>query len=351
MKFFSCIFALASVAMAAPMERSGSALDVKLEMVGNTNVKVVITNTGASNLRLLKTGSILGHVPTQRLTVSSNSEALEFDGPKLYISPYSLTSENFQEIAASESVEVTIDIAEVYDLSRGGSFKISGAGSIGYAEANSTTLVGTVQFKAADIEAEIDGDEAAFSRIAFHQKRTQKRAILTECSGDKLAIAERALGNCVTLARGAASAAASGPAAKMEEYFKSSSDATRATVTDVFNRIISECGSTNAGVSRMFCSDPYNYCSSATAYTVPWESYTAFCDSWFFGGWEDLSGTCHQADRASIALHEMTHLSEIKGTDDYSCYGYDCVLGLTPEQNINHADTYLNFANAIYVGC
>ena len=58
-----------------------------------------------------------------------------------------------------------------------------------------------------------------------------------------------------------------------------------------------------------------------------------------------LSRTCHAQDQATTTLHEMTHLSQIKGTSDYGVYGYNAVRSLTAAQNLNHADTYTLFAN------
>lgn len=49
--------------------------------------------------------------------------------------------------------------------------------------------------------------------------------------------------------------------------------------------------------------------------------------------------------------HLPRHLTQVKGTDDYSCYGYSCVRGLTAARNLNHADTYAQFAQAIRVNC
>lgn len=54
---------------------------------------------------------------------------------------------------------------------------------------------------------------------------------------------------------------------------------------------------------------------------------------------------CHADDQPFVTIHEMTHLSQIKGTDDYGVYGYQAVRRLNAAQNLNHADTYSLFAN------
>ncbi|PTB77587.1 hypothetical protein M440DRAFT_1330302, partial [Trichoderma longibrachiatum ATCC 18648] len=50
-------------------------------------------------------------------------------------------------------------------------------------------------------------------------------------------------------------------------------------------------------------------------------------------------------------IHEITHLTQVKGTQDYGGYGYNFVQSLSAAQNLNHADTYALYANAIYAGC
>lgn len=54
---------------------------------------------------------------------------------------------------------------------------------------------------------------------------------------------------------------------------------------------------------------------------------------------------CHADDQPSVTIHEMTHLRQIKGTEDYGAYGYEAVRRLNAAQNLNHADTYAYFAN------
>jgi deuterolysin len=160
-----------------------------------------------------------------------------------------------------------------------------------------------------------------------------------------------AISNCASLARQAQSVAASGSATKVTEYFKSATSSVRNTVSTVFSRVASECGSTTGGNSRLYCTDVYSACSSGViAYTVPSLSIQAYCNL-FFTGLSALSRTCHAQDQGSTVVHEMTHLTQVKGTSDYSGYGYNYIRSLTAAQNLNHADTYALFAQSIYAGC
>jgi hypothetical protein len=70
MKFFA-VAAVASLANAVSLDfaKRDSALDVKLELTGNTAVKAVITNTGSEDLKVLKTGSFLDSAAVEKAEV------------------------------------------------------------------------------------------------------------------------------------------------------------------------------------------------------------------------------------------------------------------------------------------
>lgn len=175
------------------------------------------------------------------------------------ISVEHLDESSFEKIPSGASVETTFDIAELHDLSSGGAFKISSHGAFSFAEADSTELIGSVGFDSNEVEAEIDGEAAAAVHTTFHHdKRTR---LQSDCTGTRLSNTRSALSNCAAMAQQAQQVAQSGSAAKMTEYFKSSSTSTRNYVAGVFSRIRSECGSTSGGVSNWYCSDVYGYCS------------------------------------------------------------------------------------------
>lgn len=103
--------------------------------------------------------------------------------------------------------------------------------------------------------------------------------------------------------------------------------------------------------SRYYCTNVYNtYNNGVLAYTVPGGNYMAYCDL-YFDRLQAMTRQCHGEDQALTNLHEMTHLNQIKGTSDYGGYSYNFLRSLTGDKNINHADTYTLFANAIDLGC
>ncbi|GKU01252.1 deuterolysin metalloprotease family protein [Fusarium langsethiae] len=350
--------AFASMAAAVPLTggRAPTPLNVELELQGNSKVKAVVTNNGSRNLKLLRLGTFLDEAPVERVQVYSASdfsatavkEPVPFDGVYLSIDTSMLDDTSFQTILAGESYETSFDIAQFHDLSAGGKFSVLSSGILSYAEENTTELVGSIPFYSNQLDAEVDGPQAFFVRTVFHSKRAQ---VQSDCNGDRFTVTQAALAQCVSQATAAQQAAANGPADKMDEYFKRSDAATRATVADVFAKITAACGTIDSGDMRYYCSDVYGACQNGVlAYTVPNGNYMSYCDLYF----DRLPATttnCHGQDKGNTNLHEMTHLNQIKGTSDFGGYGYSFLRSLTAEQNINHADTYALFAQAVSMSC
>lgn len=73
----SCLAALANAAV-VNLDKRASPLDVKVEQVGNSEVKASITNTGKVGLKVLKTGSILDSAPVEKTKVFQGGKLLSF---------------------------------------------------------------------------------------------------------------------------------------------------------------------------------------------------------------------------------------------------------------------------------
>ncbi|ROT40802.1 metallo proteinase [Sodiomyces alkalinus F11] len=354
MKFLASVSFLAALASAAVVDitrrETESPLEVKIELSGNSAVRASITNTGSSAIKVLKTGSILDTVEVEKSQVFLGNEKIAFDGVRLMVDTAALTEESFRLISAGETVEVEWDVAIGHDLSAGGDFDFTTAGALSYAEEDSTEIAGVVPYSSNVLHAHVDGEAAAMVRREFHDMLEKRFAVQSDCSGTQRTATVNAISACRSLAVTAASWASSGSAAKMNEFFKSSTSATRSTVVGVFNRIASECGSTTSG-ARQHCRDIYpgGACSNGVvAYAVPAQNYVVNCPYYFT--FPARSGSCYGISHASTTLHEATHLRHVAGTTDY-CYGYSCVQRLSTAQNLNNADTYALYAQSIYAGC
>lgn len=72
MKLLSAVAALAGAvaAVPAPSLSNDKGLEVSLELVGHSDVKAIVKNSGSEQLRLLKTASIIGDAPSKKVQVT-----------------------------------------------------------------------------------------------------------------------------------------------------------------------------------------------------------------------------------------------------------------------------------------
>lgn len=354
-------FSLLVNAISIDLTRRETPLEVQLEMVGNTAVKASITNAGSTALKVFKTGSILDSNAVEKVKVYQGGKQclrsktyheiliiflgsqVPFSGIRLYVSTKGLDDTAFQSIAAGETIETTFDMAETHDLSPGGHYEVVSNGALSYADVDSTEIIDIAPFKSNIIAALVDGAKAAAKRQFFLSK-TKRTIVQSDCTGTQRDSLLKAIGVCSTRAANAAAAAQTN-SAKIVEYFKQDTATVRSTVSGVFTKVANECNSTTTGISKQYCTDQSRNCvGGVIAYTAPAQSYIVNCPG-YFSQMVERTTTCHHDDKPFVTIHESTHLSQIKGTDDYGVYGYAAVQRLTAAQNLNHADTYALFAN------
>jgi deuterolysin len=346
------VAALATVASAASVDinKRDTPLSIKLESIGNSEVKIAVTNNGEKALNLLSKGTFLDEVaPVEKVQVytAAGAAKVPFEGIKLRLLTSGLAADDFVALKAGETKEVTVEAASLHSLNEGGDFEVFASGLIPYAEENSTDLTGTLPYDSDKLTITVDGAQAAQVTKALDlQKRS---SIGSSCTGTKLTAIRTALSNCNRFATSAASAAAAGT--KLTTYFKSTTSATKNTVSARLTAVARECAGTTSRTTTN-CNDQYSGCSSnVLAYTVPSTSYITYCPI-FFSALPAISNTCHGQDQATTVLHEETHASSVysPGTDDLG-YGYAAASRLTTAQALNNADSFALYANAVYLNC
>ncbi|EXF79751.1 metalloproteinase [Colletotrichum fioriniae PJ7] len=350
----SCLAALANGA-AVNLGRRAEPLDVKIEQVGNSELKASITNTGSTPLRVLKAGSILDGSPVEKAQFSTSSvdgtgvSKVAFTGVRVYVHDADLPDSAFQTIEAGEVVKVQWDAAQVHDLSSGGDFNISSTGSLRYAEEGSNKIAGQVVFDSGVLQATVDGTQAASVHAAFHESLNAKRVtIQSDCTGTKKTAVTAALSKAKTYVTNAQTAANAGT--RLQQYFKSTSSSTKSTVAGVFGKAATLLGSTSSGAG-LYCTDVGNFCSDGVvAYAQPGSGgYIVVCD--YFFQFPASTTSCRATDQPYVLVHESTHLTEVAGTDDV-CYGYEgCVDSLSTSQALNNADSFAMYSQGIQTNC
>lgn len=147
----------------------------------------------------------------------SIASKVQFTGVLRSIQRTDLAEDSFVSLAAGATFETTINAAEVHDLTTG-SYSFTAEGAIPVAEIGSTTLSGeAVYFKSNTVTSTIDGEAAKLVKKAVDVSLVERTAIQSGCSTAQKSATTKALANCVTLARNAATAAKSGSATKFSE--------------------------------------------------------------------------------------------------------------------------------------
>jgi deuterolysin len=214
-----CLAILATTVSAAAVDlaKRDSPLSVELSQLEDSKVKVTLTNTAETNYKLFYKESFLDDAPNDKLTVSSASAKVPFTGIYQRMAYTNLPEDVFKTIKAGETIEVEIELAELYDLSESSTYVISTAGGFLYAEEGSTELTGEIlAYSAEAISLEIDAEKTASIATAV-SKLGKRTAVQSDCTGTRGTAVRTALSNCRSLASAAANAAASGSATKFNE--------------------------------------------------------------------------------------------------------------------------------------
>ncbi|KAL8836294.1 MAG: hypothetical protein Q9170_002967 [Blastenia crenularia] len=336
---------------AVDLEKRASDVVVTLSSAGGSVIKASIKNNAAQSFKFLKSGTFLDAAPVEKATVFKNGAPLAFKGILLRTKTTGLTDDAFATLAAGATLESTFELAAVIDLSAGGVFDVVAEGAVPLAAAGSTELSGAkLNFRSNMLSIKVDGAAAARVKPAVQPPDTF--TVVSSCSGTQGTSLLNALSRAVTLSNNAANAAASGSAAKFQEYFKTTAASARTTVANRFRGVAAQAGSTTSGGTRYYCTDPYGYCSpNVLAYTVPSQNVIANCPI-YYSALPLLTSQCHAQDQTTTSIHEFTHAPATysPGTQDNG-YGYAAATALTSSQAILNADSYALYANAIYVGC
>lgn len=137
-----------------------------------------------------------------------------FLGIRKRVKTSNLTENAFTHIAAGQTIEITVDVATVHDLSVGGTFKVSSRGALPFAPHGSTTLSNeALAYSSNELEVNIDGATAAKVKRAI-QPLDRRTRLQSDCTGTRETNTRQALQNCQQLASVAAGQASTGSASK-----------------------------------------------------------------------------------------------------------------------------------------
>ncbi|PHH64674.1 hypothetical protein CDD81_4115 [Ophiocordyceps australis] len=178
-----------------------------------------------------------------------------------------------------------------------------------------------------------------------------KRAAVDNSCGDQQQFVQSAVALCARRAQKAAAAAQDPSTSQlMLEFFKNDDEQTRSRVASVLQGVAADCGSPNGGErTNIGCGQNGGRFYGVTHFGggLPNPEMQLFPE---FFNLAQQPVSCGHLDAGSMIVHEMTHADA--HTDDFgSSYGLQVIASLSPQQNINHADTYAYFAQAVDIGC
>ncbi|CAI7665928.1 unnamed protein product [Penicillium glandicola] len=341
--FSTALLALAQHVYALPVEAEEiSALDITLSHVTDTRIKAVVKNSGSEDITFVHLNFFRDSAPVKKVNVFKNDAEIAFEGIKHRFVLEGLTSESLTSLAAGETFEDEFDIATTSDLSNGGSLTLRSTGLVPLV--TDGVVTGYLPYHSNDLKIEVDGIKA--SRVLKAIRPLDRRSVETCSDSSKKSALDTALKNTVTLATAAANAALSGSSTKFNEYFKTTSTATRQLVAARLQAVAKEAGSTTSGSTQYYCTDVYGRCkTNVLAYTLPSLNVIVNCDI-YYSYLPALASTCHSQDQATTTLHEFTHAPGVysPGTDDNG-YGYSAATALTSARAVLNADSYALYAN------
>ncbi|PWY88848.1 neutral protease 2-like protein mep20 [Aspergillus sclerotioniger CBS 115572] len=328
----------------------GTSLDVILSQVSNTHIKAEVKNTGNEDLTIVHLNFFGDTAPIKKVSVFHNETELDFNGIRQRLVLENLTHDALTTIHAGESLIDEFDIASTLDITDSGPITIHTSGFVPIT--TDSEITSYLPYTSNTLTITIDAAKAATVPKALTiPPSLHRRTRLSDCDDNRAAIMRAALDNAMRMSVAAANEAWMGSAARLEEYFKSSSQETRSLVANRLAYIAAEA-SLNAERTTYYCTDKFRACGPRTlAYTFPQWNVVVNCPI-YWSILQPVQKACHAQDQANTIIHEFSHAPGVyaPGTDDLG-YGYQAAMRLTGNQALRNADTYTLFTNSVFAGC
>jgi peptidyl-Lys metalloendopeptidase len=334
-------------------------------------LKLVLTNTGDTDLSVLTRNTPFDDVITDCLDVTVNGKKVEYDGPMVKRAPP--TAREYVTIKAGESVETKFPVSDAYDTSKPGTYEVklkTPIPDVRPKEAKLAAMMSAKSFapKARSIKAKTsfkvakgDGPRltlGAAARIEEAAKKAKKKTVKATAANSKMAVKKKlaAAANAPlapVISGGTAPKKAAARKAHKDGYglcVKAltilKNDAHYAEWFGAYTAArLKKVKRDYAAVKGRMETDQFTYDLSGArcgtglyAYTYQGTSKIWFCSEFW-------AAPATGADsKAGTVVHEHTHSDA--ATDDIE-YGEDACRSLAsshPSQAINNADSYEFFA-------
>jgi peptidyl-Lys metalloendopeptidase len=284
-------------------------------------VTITLTNDSRHPVKLLKWNTPVDGLEEALLEVTLNGEAVAFTGPH-YKRP-AATEKDFLTLAPGESLSRTVDLGEVYDLSRTGIYGVRFEVASQKLQSNDMTL--WVEGRASSKPS--DGPVTQLtSSISY-----------TNCTTTQQSTVLQALNAASTMANGASSylnTTTPSGTPRYTTWFGAYSSSGWGTATSHFTAIKDAFDAKPVTVDCK-CKKSYY------AYVYPNQPYIIYVCNAFWSA--PMTGT---DSKGGTLIHEMSHFTVVAGTDDH-VYGQSGAKSLAisdPASALDNADSHEYFA-------
>jgi peptidyl-Lys metalloendopeptidase len=298
------------------------------------SLTVTMRNEGAHAVRLLRWYTPAEGLEEPLFSVTRDGEAVAFVGPH-YKRP-APTEADYVRLAPGESLVRSVDLAEVYDLSRTGQYEVrfevaalnlnaAGPKALGLARSNAVGLWVEGRASGADaLEREVAAQVTSNVSFTGRCDTTQQNTLL------------QALSAASTYSNNAVSYLSATPSAtpRYTTWFGAFSTSGWNTAKTHFVAI-ADAFETKAVTLDCKCKQSYY------AYVYPTQPYKIYVCRAFWNA--PMTGT---DSKAGTLVHEMSHFNVVAGTDDHA-YGQSAAKNLAlsnPSLALDNADSHEYFA-------
>lgn len=299
-----------------------------------TSVTITLTNDSRHPVKLLKWYTPAEGLEEELLQVTLNGEAVAFTGPH-YKRP-AATEKDFLTLAPGESLTRTVDLSEVYDLSRTGIYGVrfeaptqkvhgNGARAAGLLKSNDMTL--WIEGRALAKKPTDPTTPPSASGISFSGRcSTTQQATITDAVSAARAMADDSTSYLNTTTPSGTP--------RYSTWFGAFSSSGWSTAKSHFTAI-KDAFDTKPLTVDCSCKKSYY------AYVYPNQPYIIYVCSAFWSA--PMTGT---DSKGGTLIHEMSHFTVVAGTDDH-VYGQSGAKSLaisSPTQALDNADNHEYFA-------
>jgi peptidyl-Lys metalloendopeptidase len=300
-------------------------------------VRFVITNTSDRELSFLRYNTPLGGFESNLFLVEKDGKTVPYIGKlAMRLGP---TPDDWVTIAEGESVEALVNLAEAYDLRTGGNYTIRYRFPIGVRNDNARESMASTGELPGHLLEDVESNTVAVV--------IDGPAMIEEV--EQVAGPERAYSGCTTSQQSSlATSRTSGQnlAARSYNQLNGASGSTNSLYKTWFGTYTSSRYSTvKTGYYNIYYAfnTTWTYtctsCESGViAYVYPNQTYKVWICAAFFN--------YDSTQRGSFLLHESSHWTAVRGTDDYTYGSANCknLAISSPSKAVYNADSYRYFS-------